>query len=68
MLSPFLFHNRIALQDWQQKHELDRKAIQELVCALCDTRQPVTASCTACGVDFGALLHSRLSHAMLSLC
>ncbi|KAL4441825.1 hypothetical protein ABPG77_003741 [Micractinium sp. CCAP 211/92] len=41
-------------QDWQKKHELDRKAIQELVCALCETRQPVSARCTACGVDFGA--------------
>jgi hypothetical protein len=42
-------------QDWQKKHELDRKAIKELVCALCATRQPVAASCIACGVDFGAL-------------
>lgn len=41
-------------QDWQKKHELDRKAIQELVCALCQARQPVSASCVACGVDFGA--------------
>lgn len=41
-------------QDWQRKHELDRKAIQELVCALCATRQPVGTACTACGVEFGA--------------
>ena len=42
-----------ALQDWQKKHELDRKSIAELVCALCDTRQPVSTACTACGVQFG---------------
>ena len=41
------------LQDWQKKHELDRKSIAELVCALCDTRQPVSTACTACGVQFG---------------
>ncbi|EFN57272.1 hypothetical protein CHLNCDRAFT_21534, partial [Chlorella variabilis] len=41
-------------EDWQKKHELDRKAIQELVCALCNTRQQVAANCAACGVDFGA--------------
>ncbi|KAL4856014.1 E3 ubiquitin-protein ligase [Chlorella vulgaris] len=41
-------------QDWQRKHELDRKAITELVCALCNTRQPVGTCCTACGVSFGA--------------
>ena len=44
----------LCLQDWQKKHELDRKAIEELVCALCDTRQPVGTSCAACGVEFGA--------------
>lgn len=41
-------------QDWQKKHELDRKAIQEVVCALCGQRQPVGTNCSACGVDFGA--------------
>lgn len=41
-------------QDWQKKHELDRKAIQELVCAVCNTRQGVSPNCVSCGVDFGA--------------
>lgn len=52
-----------ARQDWQKKHELDRKAIQELVCALCQARQPVSASCVACGVDFGAHRGPRLQGA-----
>ena len=41
-------------QDWSRKHELDRKRITEVVCALCETRQPVGSECTSCGVTFGA--------------
>ena len=33
---------------------LDRKAVREVVCALCDTRQPVAKTCTSCGVAFGS--------------
>lgn len=41
-------------QDWSKKHELDRKSIREVVCALCEARQPVGGSCSACGAAFGA--------------
>ena len=41
-------------QDWAKKHELDRKLITDVVCALCETRQPVSSSCTNCGAAFGA--------------
>ncbi|KAG7674604.1 putative E3 ubiquitin-protein ligase RZFP34 [Nannochloris sp. 'desiccata'] len=41
-------------QDWAKKHELDRKLIKDVVCALCETRQPVSSSCISCGVSFGA--------------
>jgi RING finger and CHY zinc finger domain-containing protein 1 len=41
-------------QDAQKRHILDRKAVKEVVCALCNTRQPVAGSCNSCGVAFGA--------------
>jgi len=41
-------------QDPAKRHELDRAAVRELECALCGLRQPVGASCAACGVGFGA--------------
>ena len=31
-----------------------RKDVKELICALCDTRQPVAPHCASCGVSFGA--------------
>jgi hypothetical protein len=42
--------------DWEKKHELDRSTVSELVCALCETRQPVGVACAnmACGTAFGA--------------
>jgi hypothetical protein len=42
--------------DWEKKHELDRSTVAELVCALCETRQPVGVVCAnaACGAAFGA--------------
>ncbi|XP_018564543.1 RING finger and CHY zinc finger domain-containing protein 1 [Anoplophora glabripennis] len=39
--------------DEQEDHKLIRKAINELMCALCDTRQPVQANCQSCGILFG---------------
>ncbi|KAJ8923952.1 hypothetical protein NQ315_006728 [Exocentrus adspersus] len=39
--------------DDEEDHTLDRKAITELICALCDTRQPVQTKCKTCGVLFG---------------
>lgn len=42
------------MQDPKNRHELDRKMVKELVCALCDTRQPVSQQCQQCHVAFGA--------------
>jgi len=50
-------HNESKYQqedDWRKKHELDRKCISEVVCALCSTRQAVGSECALCGVSFGA--------------
>lgn len=50
-------HNHAKYQqepDWEKKHELDRKSIREVICALCDLRQPVGTLCLGCGVSFGA--------------
>lgn len=40
-------------QDPVKRHVLDRKAIREVVCALCNTRQPAATNCNKCGVGFG---------------
>ncbi|KAL3154779.1 hypothetical protein ABBQ38_011325 [Trebouxia sp. C0009 RCD-2024] len=50
-------HNEAKSQneaDPKNRHELDRKMVKELVCALCDTRQPVSQQCQQCHVAFGA--------------
>ncbi|AUF82230.1 E3 ubiquitin--protein ligase MIEL1-like protein [Tetraselmis virus 1] len=39
--------------DLKQRHEIDRFSIKEVVCANCDTRQPVSTKCKDCGVTFG---------------
>ncbi len=36
-----------------KKHDLNRKSVSELVCALCNTRQPVSDHCSTCGTAFG---------------
>eukprot|EP01053_Blabericola_migrator_P009131 Blabericola_migrator_1__9130@NODE_4882_length_946_cov_178_401593_g3055_i0_p1_GENE_NODE_4882_length_946_cov_178_401593_g3055_i0NODE_4882_length_946_cov_178_401593_g3055_i0_p1_ORF_typecomplete_len263_score48_25zfCHY/PF05495_12/2_8e19zfCHY/PF05495_12/1_8e04zfRING_UBOX/PF13445_6/1e04zfRING_UBOX/PF13445_6/1_3e04zfRING_UBOX/PF13445_6/1_6e08zfRING_UBOX/PF13445_6/2_2e03zfRING_2/PF13639_6/1_8e04zfRING_2/PF13639_6/1_8e04zfRING_2/PF13639_6/1_8e04zfRING_2/PF13639_6/1_8e08zfC3HC4/PF00097_25/4_7e03zfC3HC4/PF0 len=35
-------------------HKIDRQAVKELVCTDCDTKQPVSPTCTECNVIFGA--------------
>lgn len=40
-------------QDPLKRHVLDRKAVREVVCALCNTRQPASRTCCNCGVVFG---------------
>jgi len=40
-------------QDESGKHVLDRKAVTEVVCALCNIRQPIGSHCQICGVPFG---------------
>eukprot|EP00878_Enallax_costatus_P019254 GHUV01020309.1.p1 GENE.GHUV01020309.1~~GHUV01020309.1.p1 ORF type:complete len:137 (+),score=29.09 GHUV01020309.1:227-637(+) len=50
-------HNQVkddSEQDPKKRHTLDRKQVQEVVCALCSCRQPVAEHCSSCGVRFGA--------------
>jgi RING finger/CHY zinc finger protein 1 len=42
------------MQDPSKRHELDRTSVRELVCALCELRQPVAGACSGCGISFGA--------------
>lgn len=44
----------LSAQDPKKRHELDRKLVQELLCALCGERQPAGRHCRKCGVSFGA--------------
>ena len=39
--------------DPKKAHQMDRTKVQEVVCALCDERQPVAAKCSKCGTTFG---------------
>lgn len=39
--------------DEMEDHAVNRKAITELICTLCETRQPVQAKCQKCGIRFG---------------
>ncbi|KAK9808870.1 hypothetical protein WJX72_005504 [[Myrmecia] bisecta] len=36
-----------------RRHDLDRTKVSEVICALCNTRQPAGTTCTECGVSFG---------------
>ncbi len=49
-----LSHADVGMQDSSKRHELDRTKVREVVCALCDLRQPVGETCVGCGVQFGA--------------
>ncbi|XP_012525501.1 RING finger and CHY zinc finger domain-containing protein 1 [Monomorium pharaonis] len=39
--------------DEQETHTVNRKEVTELICVLCDTRQPVQATCQNCHCQFG---------------
>jgi len=39
--------------DDEESHELDRKAIKEVLCAVCNLRQPISNKCINCKVTFG---------------
>lgn len=41
-------------QDPAKQHQLDRTQVKEVICALCDKRQPISETCTSCGTGFGA--------------
>ena len=49
------------LQVPYKRHELERSTVQEVVCALCDKRQPIGAHCNSCGVAFGAYYCTKVS-------
>ncbi|XP_058789718.1 RING finger and CHY zinc finger domain-containing protein 1 isoform X3 [Phymastichus coffea] len=39
--------------DEQEAHTVKRKEVTELICVICETRQPVQATCQKCHVRFG---------------
>lgn len=39
--------------DDAEDHAVNRKEVTELICTLCNTRQPVQAECQNCGIRFG---------------
>ena len=41
------------VQDEKKRHELVRKDVREVICAICETRQPVAAACRHCHTAFG---------------
>jgi len=50
-------HNEVHERDEanpEKRHEIERKLVKEVVCALCNTRQAVSEQCRSCGVCFGA--------------
>jgi RING finger/CHY zinc finger protein 1 len=51
----FLISVRVIGLGWAQKdgHELDRHAVQSVICLVCDTEQPVAPVCCNCGVCMG---------------
>lgn len=48
-------HNEAAsmLRNPMDRHELDRYEVEQVICAVCDTEQPVGSVCTNCGVSMG---------------
>lgn len=53
--------NQKAADEWDpaKRHELERSAVREVVCGLCDERQGAAASCRSCGVAFGSYVCLR---------
>jgi RING finger/CHY zinc finger protein 1 len=50
-------HNQVHAEDEpevEKQHTLERRKVQEVVCAMCDVRQKIADHCCACGVAFGA--------------
>ncbi|KAL9250889.1 E3 ubiquitin-protein ligase MIEL1-like protein [Drosera capensis] len=48
-------HNEAAsmLRNVEDRHELNRHEVERVLCAVCDTEQPVGRVCTNCGVNMG---------------
>jgi len=36
----------------EEQHEIDRYAIEQIICSICDTKQPVSNKCQNCEIDF----------------
>ncbi|KAJ6904170.1 E3 ubiquitin-protein ligase MIEL1 isoform X2 [Populus alba x Populus x berolinensis] len=41
------------LKNFCDRHELNRYDVKQVICAVCDTEQPVAQVCTNCGVNMG---------------
>lgn len=46
-------HNEAHESDLDKAHEIDRHAVEEVLCAACETRQPVSNKCVKCCTIFG---------------
>lgn len=53
LLNNQCWHRKPNTPQLQNAHELDRTAVREVVCALCNTRQPIATHCASCHVAFG---------------
>ncbi|KNA24018.1 hypothetical protein SOVF_019950 [Spinacia oleracea] len=42
-----------SLSNVKEHHELVRRDIKQVICAVCDTEQPVAKVCSSCGVNMG---------------
>lgn len=47
-------NSKSGMQVQHRRHTLDRHSVTEVLCVVCDTRQPVSKACTSCKVAFGA--------------
>ena len=47
-------HGYSGMQDPAKRHELSRKDVKEVVCAICDLKQPISDFCSGCQTSFGA--------------
>ncbi|CAN1149936.1 E3 ubiquitin-protein ligase MIEL1 [Linum perenne] len=54
-------HNEAAgmLKNINDRHELDRYDVKQVVCEVCDTEQPVAQVCSNCGVNMGEYFCSK---------
>lgn len=42
--------------DEKEEHTLNRKNVDEIMCSICETKQPVQQSCSNCGILFGQVI------------
>uniref|UniRef100_A0A6N2MLH3 CHY-type domain-containing protein n=1 Tax=Salix viminalis TaxID=40686 RepID=A0A6N2MLH3_SALVM len=60
-------HNEAAnmLKNFCDRHELNRCDVKQVICAVCDTEQPVAQVCTNCGVNMGNISAKYANSLML---